>query len=313
MVFPRQLYDEGFAGYGHSVAGYATDYMITVTCAICISFMVLKGQVTTPCAVELLVLLALMGIASGTGGAAHHLMDTYFNRGEVMGRTWSSENSGWMYFWTLATISSSMVSASLGAFALVFIRAVSKEESVTSSVRLAQVLYALGAMGGAYEAYLMLIQEDTMTSGTTPAYLGVVGALVGIVAIYVGMTTKDSARNPLDSPRGYKRLLAGMLFMLGAILFVGFGIPEICETGGEVLDNRRRLWGMPSIPHPSMPSMPSMPSIPHPSIPDWADGKSCPYPEAFPGNAIFHVLVNIGVVFIFSGGWQNSQKQSALE
>eukprot|EP00435_Cladocopium_sp_Y103_P014086 s1720_g3.t1 len=98
-----------------SVAGWATDYVITLACVVCGAVALLQRSAGKEA--MFLTLLITTGFSFGIGGVAHMLLFFVEESGEVCGSAFSEDNSGWMYPWLLSLIPAAFSPAALASMA----------------------------------------------------------------------------------------------------------------------------------------------------------------------------------------------------
>jgi len=213
-AIPRRLYEQGFEDWDLSQASYATDYLIMVVGVICAGlawdkirsdvWLTLWGLVSQ-CAVFSL----LEGVGYGFGGIAHHLLDTYYEQGHVMGRRWGAPQSDWMFAWLMAVMLVPLASASCLGTALAFGR------FAEGWIKVAK---GLGFLVSVFEGYLCL-NNQLDTSGSASVYWGIATSLLACLVVFAGGA----------EAAGLWQLLFGNISRL-----VGFGIlvsaPASCKV-----------------------------------------------------------------------------------
>lgn len=261
MESTRRLYHTD-AEWGHSVAGYVTDYVIFVVSALCIVCAVAllrrkPAEEVRRIYTAFVIYAAFLGVSFLAGGIAHHMIDSYGD--EPLGKTWGSVNSGYMYAWLVAVALNP--TGLLASLAVVFAVAAFPAWS-------RYLLYALGAIVGIVEIVVMAT-EDLSHSGVASGYLALVAYLGGGL-LAAGLAVRSACRGVKDwaNPfNGRGLIMLGMFVALVGHLVVTFK-PASCTKG--IID------------------------------PDLVDGE-CPFSEDFNHNAIFHVFVTCAIIIIFVG------------
>lgn len=262
MDSARRLYHTD-PEWGHSVAGYVTDYLTFAVCATCIAgAVVLRRKSADGAAPRMMsafiVYAAFLGCSFLAGGIAHHMIDSYGN--EPLGKSWGASNSGWMYPWLIAVALNP--TGLLAGLATVF--------AVAAFPAWSQyLLYVMGAVAGIVEIVVMAT-EDLSHSGVASGYLALLAYLGGAL-FAAGLAVRQACRGVKDwlNPfQGRGLLMLGMLVGLVGHLIVAFK-PEGCS---KAIIN-----------------------------PDLIHGHECPFSEDFNHNAIFHVFVMCAVALIFAG------------
>jgi len=226
----RRLYHTD-SDWGHSVAGYVTDYAIFAVSAVCAAgaAALLRRRPAEEARGVLrafLVYAALLGGSFLAGGIAHHMIDSYGDR--PLGKTWGSVNSGWMYPWLVAV---ALIPPALLA-GLAFVFAVSVFPAWSR-----YLLYALGAIVGIVEI-VVVATEDLSHSGVASGYLALATYLGGGL-LAAGLAACQRCRGVKDSSNpchGLALITLGMFVALAGHLVAAFK-PESCtnphSAGGE--------------------------------------------------------------------------------
>lgn len=98
-----------------SVAGWASDYAITLACIVAGAVAPLQRSASKE--VLFLTLIITTGLSFGISGFAHMMLFFVQESGEVCGSAFSEENSGWMYAWLLGLIPAAFSPAALASMA----------------------------------------------------------------------------------------------------------------------------------------------------------------------------------------------------
>lgn len=98
-----------------SVAGWASDYAITLACIVAGAVALLQRSASKE--VLFLTLIITTGLSFGISGFAHMMLFFVQESGEVCGSAFSEENSGWMYAWLLGLIPAAFSPAALASMA----------------------------------------------------------------------------------------------------------------------------------------------------------------------------------------------------
>lgn len=122
MAHARRLYHVDPV-WGHTVAGYVTDYVIFTAALVCAMGAFIRLRTAPALAeqgrsvlVNFIIYACFSGVSFFAGGIAHNMIDSYGNG--PLGKTWGSQNSGWMYPWTVAV--ATQPTAVMASIALVF-------------------------------------------------------------------------------------------------------------------------------------------------------------------------------------------------
>jgi len=220
MESARRLYHVD-SDWGHSVAGYVTDYLIFVVSFACLTIAAVlmrksESREVRRMLTAFIVYAAFMGVAFGAGGGAHHLLNLYDH--EPIGKTWGSRNSGWMYFWIFA----------VGLLPVGMLAGIATVFAVAAFPMWSQLLlYALGGAVGIGEAAIV-VSENLSSSGVPSAYIALVaylsgGLLAGVLAV----------RPACKGGRGL--IMLGMVLALLGHLIVVFK-PASCTMTGVDLE-----------------------------------------------------------------------------
>jgi hypothetical protein len=268
MEHTRRLYHVDPA-WGHSVAGYVTDYVIFAAAAVCATGAFVRLRTAPPLAEEgrrvlvcFIVYACFSGVSFLAGGIAHNMIDSYGNG--PLGLTWGSRNSGFLYPWTIAVVTQpTAVMASLG---LVFMVAAFPAWSKN-------LCYFVGAAVGIIEL-VVAVTEDLGHSGTASAYLAILAYLAGGL-LAAGLAVRRACNGAKDWLNPFQ---GRGLIMLGLFLsWVGYLIaslkPASCTKTGVDLD----LEELEEL------------------------GGECPFSEDFNHNAVFHTFIICAVVLLFAG------------
>lgn len=97
------------------MAGWASDYAITLACIVCGAVVLLQRSASKE--VLFLSLLITTGWSFGVGGIAHMMLFFVQESGEACGSAFSEENSGWMYAWLASLITAAFSPAALACMA----------------------------------------------------------------------------------------------------------------------------------------------------------------------------------------------------
>lgn len=212
----RRLYDEGIEGWDHAASGYITGYLIVVACCVCVGLLLAKGAQRFSETKHLVVLLGCNAGAFGFGGATHHMLDVYYNRGEAMGTAWGEDNSGWMFAWLLTSL------AAPGAMALValaFSIATCAKEARYSKIAFC-IVYGFGTVIALAEL-VIFVTGNMGLSGTLSV---VVSIFAGLIA--TGLSVVDIAKSGF---MGWRVLFAlGSVHYFLAFFFLAFLVPGSC-------------------------------------------------------------------------------------
>lgn len=269
MAYARHLYHT-HPDWGHSVAGYVTDYVIfgvAVACAIPCGVMYLKEQrgYAKRLLMSFLVYALFAGVSYLFGGIAHHLIDSYGD--EVLGLTWKSDRTSWLYFWTVAVTLAPPGVCACPALVFAFMKFPLWSQFIA---------YALGGLLGFVEL-VVAITERLAGSGSATAYtallLMVLSAVgVGVLAL---MKMKSLGSMAFKGP-AMQRLVGRAMLMVGLLLtWIGYLIvafkPESCARDASADLDHLEMKG------------------------------ECPYSEDFNQNAIFHCFVIAGMIAMFFG------------
>lgn len=231
MASSRQLYHTG-SDWDHSVATYVTDYLIFavgVACLVPSSAMYLrerkkqKGESTTE-AKKLLMAFMMYAVLSGIsflfGGVAHNMIDSYGD--DVLGLTWDSPNSSWMYAWIVA-----IALAPPAVFSCVAILFAFAQLPLWAQY----VAYAIGASLGIFEIVIVITENN----GTAAAYGALLVFLLGGIGVAVlsCRIACQGVRDRTNPFQGRGLLILGML-----VTWTGYSVlafrPEGCTKGHEV-------------------------------------------------------------------------------
>lgn len=196
-------------GWGHSVAGYVTDYVILVTCFVLLFVSSSKVGFQSNDGKQLFAYLLLTALAFGLGGVAHHMIDTYYASGDTMGKAWGDDNSNWMYAWLLAMVSSGLSGGALPSLAFSF----SKAPSFMGAIA-----YGLGVLVAGYEFYIFVFTADgILTTGTYQGYYVMLGTFIALITFLVSCS--------LHCFTGAVLLMSGFVVLVTA--------PAGCSKHGE--------------------------------------------------------------------------------
>jgi len=216
MNAARRLYDPGFEAWDHSASGYITDYMIAIECLVFAIHVLMKMKTRTG-AKHFIVYAILAAIAFGAKGLAHHMLDIYYQNGEVMHHEWGEANAGWMYPWLVTSLIPIAAAASAAeAF----------EFTLCGHISCIYVmLYTIGSLVSLYEVW-GLVNEQTGTSGMWTAFVSIAFGLVGLIFALLGMRQFGADRN---------RVLVGCgsFSWLLAFVFYKFLVPDVCRAVSE--------------------------------------------------------------------------------
>jgi len=215
----RQLYDAGFEGWGHSIAGYVTDYLLSLTCIVCFVYVITQRRPLADAAsvsTSFLVFLGFEAVAFLAGGITHHVLDTYFRSGEVMGRTWNSWNSGWMPFWMIAMFCSPLATMALNCVVFIF-----KNYPPWTTY----LSYSIGVVASVCECWLVYHAKFS-SSGTVNSALAIGTCVLAGVLLLQGFEI---------GPQG------GRAFMLWGMLLrlVGFLVLALAPNSCKQVDSFR--------------------------------------------------------------------------
>lgn len=214
-------YSPGFEGWDYSRSGILTDYAIAATCILCFLWIMIKGkgqQGWWNATTQLMCYHALVGLTYGCGGAAHHVINSYASKGEVMGKTWSSANSEWMYFW----IASMSLAGVAGGFVLSIALSFSSFPVWTGLPG-----YLGGVCVGIFEAYSLIADVDNgiKITGVAAAKWGIFTAVLACASIFISMCQHGGASG------GRFPLLLGMKLLTNGYAVVCFA-PSSCRSVG---------------------------------------------------------------------------------
>ncbi|CAK9036083.1 Uncharacterized protein SCF082_LOCUS21576 [Durusdinium trenchii] len=101
--------------WGTTIAGWATDYVISLVCLV---LWILALKQPKPTDAAFMVLVASTGLGFGFGGMAHMRLFIVERAGAVCGSAFSEVHSEWMYPWLLAMLISAFSPAALAAMAI---------------------------------------------------------------------------------------------------------------------------------------------------------------------------------------------------
>lgn len=268
MAHARRLYHVDPV-WGHTVAGYVTDYVIFTAALVCAMGAFIRLRTAPALAeqgrsvlVNFIIYACFSGVSFFAGGIAHNMIDSYGNG--PLGKTWGSQNSGWMYPWTVAV--ATQPTAVMASIALVFTVAAFPAWSK-------YLCYFLGVVAGIIEL-VVCVTEDVDHSGTASAILAILAYLAGGL-LAAGLAVRKVCKGVKDWLNPFQ---GRGLIMLGLFLsFVGYLIaslkPESCTKTGVDL-NLEELEEL---------------------------GGECPFSEDFNHNAVFHVFIICAVVLLFAG------------
>jgi len=219
----RKLYDPGFEYWGHSPAGYWTDYLIALVALICVEVTWQRSSqaAADPAVRRPFVVFAFMvALAYGGGGVAHHMLDVYFKNYETMGRTWNEANSGWMYPWLLTSLTGI---ASAATVLIAFSCTSFAGGQYTLWVNIGA--YGLGGLIMGYEIYLMVDENIEMT-GMAVSMVTLAFGLPSLVLVAVGVYQKGKEPGTIF-------VAGGEAFWLFGFCFLGFLVPDACKKVGS--------------------------------------------------------------------------------
>jgi len=225
MTMPRQLHHEGFEDWGHTVAGYMTDYAVFAVCSASFGYMLARIKRPYDAVHKLfLVFLASQGVSFLCGGVAHHMLDLYASRGEVMGRAWSDSNSGWMFPWIYAVALSPISSGTMVAMVFIFSK---------WPMWMASVSIAVSAIPSCREI-AFFISGELDSSGMASAVWAVIASGLSLLVLLVGIRgrPKKEAYWSRDADVGAVPLLAGVSSVCTAWGLI-HGVPASCSRVGE--------------------------------------------------------------------------------
>lgn len=268
MEHTRRLYHVD-PQWGHSVAGYVTDYVIFTAAAVCAMGAFIRLRTAPALAeegrrvlVNFIVYACFSGVSFFAGGISHNMIDSYGNG--LLGKTWGSQNSGYLYPWTVAVATNP--TAVMASFALVF--------SVAAFPAWSKYLcYFIGVAAGIIEL-VVAVTEDWGHSGAASAYLSLLAYLAGGL-LAAGLAVRRVCNGVKDWLNPFQ---GRGLIMLGLFLsFVGYLIaslkPASCTKTGVDLSTEE------------------LEEL----------GGECPFSEDFNHNAVFHVFIICAVVLLFAG------------
>lgn len=177
MAPARQLYHL-HADWDHSPAGYITDYFIfVVSLVVCVLAYLqrrkVKDEIVRRALLVFMVGNGLFGVTFLFGGVAHNMLDDTAH--PVIGFTWGSANSAWMFPWTLAVLLTNISFALVCAvpFAL-----------IANSGPLLWMQYGMLVMGcleGIIELVIMIAEKPEI-SGVYALFLSMLFMFIGAIA-----------------------------------------------------------------------------------------------------------------------------------
>lgn len=174
----RRLYEAGFEGWDIEPATYLTDYVIMVVgILLCFfAYNTLRGNAWGLWGLlsQFAIFSLLEGVAYGFGGVTHHLLDTYYEQGVIMGRRWGHPHSEWMFAWFFAVTLKPLASAACLCTAMA---------QGEVGVGWLKVTKGAGALIAVFEA-LLLFSNEVESSGTPAVYWDVLTCCVACCAVF---------------------------------------------------------------------------------------------------------------------------------
>jgi len=211
----------GFETWDHGTGVYVTYYLILLVCVICactaLWCRVGSSMYFAPCQ-QFVASCIFVGMAAGTAGCAHQLVDNYYWDGHRPSRSWDNDHEQlfwWAYFF--AQVSYPLASVALMALCLAVVGA---QPFGAPSV------YAVGACASTYAAYLVMNAEiyEAAQFGMLFHFAVLVGSIV-IVGI-------GGVLNGRGAKRGKLWILLALTIQVIVALLVVFS-PEACSQGPE--------------------------------------------------------------------------------
>jgi len=208
-------------GWGHSVAGYVTDYVILVTCFVLLFMSKSKVGFESSDGKQLVAFLLLTGLAFGFGGVAHHLIDSYYASGELMGKAWGDANSSWMYPWLLAMVIGGLSGGGPPSVAFSFTKL---------PPWMGVIAYVLGALVAGYEFYIFVFTAEGINiTGTYQGYYAMVGTFIALITFLVSILRQWAAGHGFYSATPHC-FMGTVLLMCGYLVLVT--LPPGCSKPG---------------------------------------------------------------------------------
>mmetsp|Transcript_90470 Transcript_90470/g.230080 ORF Transcript_90470/g.230080 Transcript_90470/m.230080 type:complete len:278 (+) Transcript_90470:70-903(+) len=211
----RRLYESGFEGWDIQQATYLTDYLV-MTISIALALLAYDAMRGSEFGLWGLLtqfgLFALFeGVAYGFGGITHHMLDTYFERGEPMDRSWGHPNSEWMFAWLMAVVCAPLASSCCAGCAFAF---------GELGIGWIKVVKVCGAIVSVFEGYLVF-SDQVDSSGTVAVYWAVITSLLSCCACF---------------SRGSRQAGVWQVFIGNVVRLAGFFIiifaPASCRSAG---------------------------------------------------------------------------------